>query len=62
MAHGRTRVSESRKTGRGRRFLLKAALAGRFSWDTSGNGVLTDPDELQTMTAEEALAFLFKAE
>ena len=34
--------------------------AGRFSWDTSGAGVLTDPDGLQNRKPDEVLAFLFQ--
>ena len=34
--------------------------AGRFRWDTSGAGVLTDPDGLQNRKPDEVLAFLFQ--
>lgn len=41
-------------------FTFTGENAGRFSWDTSGKGVLTDPEGLQNMKAEAVLDFLFK--
>ena len=35
------------------------AVLGRFSWDVSGNSVLTDPESIRSMTAEQVLAVLF---
>ena len=39
---------------------FKGDNAGRFRWDVSGEGVLTDPDGLQEMTPEEVLNALFR--
>ena len=44
----------------GRYFTFTGDKAGRFSWDTAGEGVLTDPDGLQEMRPAEVLAFLFR--
>ena len=35
------------------------AVLGRFSWDVSGNNVLTDPEGIRGMTAQQVLAVLF---
>ena len=35
------------------------AVLGRFSWDVSGNSVLTDPEDIRSMTAQQVLAVLF---
>ena len=41
-------------------FVFTGDSAGRFSWDVSGNSLLTDPDRLQDKGPEEVLAFLFQ--
>jgi len=41
-------------------FSFEGDKAGRFSWDTSGSGVLRDPDGLQEMEPKEVLDFLFR--
>ena len=38
---------------------FKERKAGRFSWDLSGNGLLTDPDGYADMTPAEILADIF---
>ena len=43
-----------------RYFSFEGEIAGRFSWDTSGAGALTDPDGLQGMKPEEVLNYLFR--
>ena len=40
-------------------FAFEGDNAGRFSWDTTGSGILTDPDGLQGMGPDEVLSFLF---
>ena len=40
-------------------FAFTGETAGRFSWDTSGGGILTDPDGLQEMRPDEVLELLF---
>ncbi|MCR4963506.1 MAG: hypothetical protein K6B40_06490 [Firmicutes bacterium] len=40
-------------------FTFEGENAGRFSWDTSGSGVLTDPEGLQEMEPEAVLDFLY---
>lgn len=34
-------------------------ILGRFTWDTSGSGLLTDPEGIRDMSAEQVLALLF---
>ncbi len=41
-------------------FTFEGEKAGRFSWDTSGSGILTDSDGLQEMAPEEVLNYLFR--
>ena len=41
---------------------IEAEGTGKFSWDVSGDGVLTDPDGYQEMSGEEVLADLFGEE
>lgn len=40
-------------------FVFEGENAGRFSWDTTGSGILTDPDGLQGKGPDEVLSFLF---
>ena len=40
-------------------FAFEGENAGRFSWDTTGSGILTNPDGLQGMGPDEVLSFLF---
>ncbi len=40
-------------------FVFEGENAGRFSWDTAGSGILTDPDGLQEMKPDEVLSFIF---
>ena len=35
------------------------AVLGRFTWDVSGNSLLTDPEGVRSMSAEQVLALLF---
>ena len=40
-------------------FEFEGDASGRFTWDTSGNGRISDPDELQQKKPAEVLEILF---